>query len=261
MCKKSKFCLLQCLPFSPSPSLSLSLFLSLSLPLPPLRCWLEGSIFPNTFTYLFAFTSFIVMATLLVSLVLLVCSDYSVEVSMYLQLGAMAINALFFFLSILLTFFTASAQQYNINGDAMLVATSISVLTTGAVFFVCFGLLRPKIRTAMFCQWEREKAPSYENFQDEMENTQQRRRSSALSIILRGRKRPQVQLNKDTDINYVDDYLGFTHSSFTMATPVPLAMLGQVQRQGRVRRTNELHVGGVAHGAWPQHRPVDTSEA
>ena len=197
------------------------------------------------------------MATLLVCLLVLCLSDYSLEASTYLQLGAMALNTMAFLLSVILSFFTASAQQFNVDMEALLVATSISVLMTGALFFICFGLFRPKIRAAMFCQRNREKAPSYENFSKEPYKPQ-RRRSSALSLILRGKRRPQIQLN-DTNTNYIDDYLGHTHSSFTTATPVPLAMLGQVHHKGRVRRTGEL--GGVAHGAWPQHRLAHTSEA
>ena len=55
----------------------------------------------------------------------------------------------------------------------------------------------------------------------------------------------------DDSTNYIDDYLGYTpsnSSAVTIAQPVPLAMLGQVQRQGRVKS-----VVGVTNGAWSQH--------
>ena len=63
-----------------------------------------------------------------------------------------------------------------------------------------------------------------------------------------------MRRDEGMNTNYIDDYLGYTHSnpSTTAATPVPLAMLGQVQRQGRVKRNSDM-MGG-ANGAWSQHR-------
>ena len=228
----------------------ISLSLSLS-PSPSLSCWLEASIFPNTFTYLFAFTCVVTMVTIMVTFLLLCCSDYTLHLSTYLHIVAMGLNSLAFLASILLTFFTASAQQFNISHHNLLAATSISVLISGAVLFVCLGVCKSKIREAMFfCQKERDKAANYAATWQEGEQRahQGRRRSSALSLILRGKRRHPVKMDNST--NYIDDYLGYTHSNpsaITATQPVPLTMLGQVQRKGRIKS-----MVGVTNGAWSQ---------
>ena len=200
------------------------------------------------------------MVTLAVSSLLLCLSDYSLEPSTYLQLAAMFLNNLFFLFSILLSFFTASADQFNIGRHYMLLATSITTLITGTVFLVCFGLCRPKIRSAMFCHREEDKPAQYASTWQQREKNlhSKERRTSALSDILRGKRRPHIHVNEDTNINYIDDYLGFTYSAPTTA-PVPLAMLGHVHPQGRVKRNSELV--GIASGAGHQHRLTQTSEA
>ena len=185
---------------------------------------------------------------------LLCCSDYSLHLSTYLHILAMALNTLAFLPSILLTYFTASAKQFNISQHNLLAATSISVLISGATLFVCLGVCRSKLREAMFfCRKEREKTANYAATWQEGEQRshkgRHRRRSSALSLILRGKRRRPLKMDDST--NYIDDYLGYTHSNplaVTVAQPVPLAMLGQVQRHGRVKS-----VVGAANGAWSQH--------
>jgi hypothetical protein len=209
---------------------------------------LEASIFPNTFTYLFAFTFLVTMVTIVVTFLLLCCSDYSLPVSTYFHILAMGLNTLTFLPSILLTFFTAAAHQFNITHHNLLAATSISVLISGAVLFVCLGVCRDKVRAAMFfCRKERDKVVNYAaTWQEGEERSQQGRQHG-------NRRRP---LKMDDTTNYIDDYLGYTHSNssaVTIAQPVPLAMLGQVPRQGRVKSM----VGG-ANGAWSQHGwPMD----
>ena len=233
-------------------------FTAKSLSLSSLRCWLEASVFPNTFTYLFAFTFLVTMVTIVVTFVLLCCSDYSLPLSSYLHILAMALNTLTFLPSILLTFFTAAAQQFNITHHDLLAATSISVLISGAVLFVCLGVCRDKLRAAMFlCRKERDKVANYAaTWQEGQERSHKGHHhgNSAFSYILRGKRRRPLKMDDTT--NYIDDYLGYTHSNssaVTIAQPVPLAMLGQVPRQGRVKSV----VGG-ANGAWSQHGwPMD----
>ena len=192
------------------------------------------------------------MVTIAVTFLLLCCSDYSLNLSTYLHILAMALNTLAFLPTILLTFFAAAAQQFNVSHHNLLAATSISVLISGAVLFVCLGVCRGKLRAAMFlCQKERDKAANYAATWQEGEERghKGRRRSSAFSLILRGKRRRPLKMDDST--NYIDDYLGYTHSNpsaVTITQPVPLAMLGQVQRQGRVKS-----VVGVANGAWSQH--------
>ena len=165
----------------------------------------------------------------------------------------MGLNILAFVPSILLTFFAASAEQFNISHYNLLAATSISVLISGAILFVCLGLCRAKLREAMFfCRKERDKTANYaatwQEGEERSHKGHHRRNSGALSLILRGKRRRPIKMD---DTNYIDDYLGYTHSNssaVTIAQPVPLAMLGQVPRQGRVKSM----VGG-ASGAWPQH--------
>ena len=193
------------------------------------------------------------MATIMMTFVLLFCSDYNLPLSSYLHMLAMALNTLTFLPSILLTFFTAAAHQFNITHHNLLAATSISVLISGTVLFVCLGVCRGKLRAAMFlCRKERDKVANYAATWQEGEERSHKGHhhgNSAFSHILRGKRRCPLKMDDTT--NYIDDYLGYTNShssAVTIAQPVPLAMLGQVPRQGRVKSV----VGG-ANGAWSQH--------
>lgn len=186
----------------------------------------------------------------------------------------MGLNALAFLPSILLTFFTASAQQFNVSHHNLLAATSISVLISGAVLFVCLGVCRGKIREAMFfCPKKRDKTADYAATWQEGEKGAHkgRRRSSALSLILRGKRRRPVRMDDNT--SYIDDYLGYTHSNpsaVTVTQLVPLAMLGQVQRQGRIKSMVGVTNGAWSHqgrlmdgrkGVWSQYRYEQSSDA
>ena len=169
----------------------------------------------------------------------------------------MLLNTVAFLPSIILVFFTASANQFNTDPQHLLAATSITVLISGAVFFICFGLCRSKVRSAMLCQAETDKVANYAaTWRQGAGKAQSRRRSSALSLVLRRRRRVPVKLTDEMNISYIDDYLGYTHPN---SNPVPLAMLGQVQPQGRVKRNSEL--GSMGNGVRPQHRLSQTSEA
>ena len=198
-------------------------------------CWFEGALFPNYFIYISGFVMLTAVTLILGSMVLLKCSDYTVDSSTFMQLLSLLGNLVFYFATILCQFFTPTAQD---TSDHLLIVTGVLAFLCSLYFFITNGLGKERIRSAILCREDpilKAKLTNFKRKSSSFPSSNQNSRSS----LHRFRRSP-TRLVDEMNINYVDSYLGYPHTN-----PVPLAMLNQVQhaRGNRVkgdRKSGEL---------------------
>ena len=198
-------------------------------------CWFEGALFPNYFIYISGFVMLTAVTLILGSMVLLKCSDYTVDSSAFMQLFSLLGNLVFYFATILCQFFTPTAQD---TSDHLLIVTGVLAFLCSLYFFITNGLGKERIRSAILCREDpilKAKLTNFKRKSSSFPSSNQNSRSS----LHRFRRSP-TRLVDEMNINYVDSYLGYPHTN-----PVPLAMLNQVQhaRGNRVkgdRKSGEL---------------------
>lgn len=180
--------------------------------------------FPNTLTYVVSITAIVVIVTTFVTLIMLACSDYTLESYIYLQIISLLVNFALYAIVIVTQFFTAASSQFGVNQSYLLLATGGLSLVCGIYFFIANGLAKSRVRSAMTCRIDpvmKNKLAAYSSQGDSGF-------SSRTSPIDKLRRAP-IRLTDEMNINYVDDYLGYPHTN-----PVPLAMIGQVQGGNKV---------------------------
>ena len=187
-------------------------------------CWFEGALFPNYFTYISGFVTLTAVTLILGSMVLLKCSDYTVDSSAFRQLVSLLGNLVFYFATILCQFFTPTAQD---TSDHLLIVTGMLAFLCSLYFFITNGLGKGRIRSAILCRDDpilKAKLTNFKHNSSSFPSSNQNSRSSLHKF-----RRSPTRLVDEMNINYVDSYLGYPHTN-----PVPLAMLNQVQHaQGR----------------------------
>ena len=184
--------------------------------------------FPNTLTYIAAITAIVVIATVFVTLVLLACSDYTLESYIYLQNVSLFVNFALYSLVIIVQFFTAASSQFGANRSYLLLATGGLSLVCGIYFFIANGLAKSRIRSALTCRTDpviKSKLAAYMTRGNTPDDSGFSSRTSPSDKL----RRSPIRLTDEMNINYVDDYLGYPHTN-----PVPLAMFGQVQGGNKV---------------------------
>jgi len=213
-------------------------------------CWVAGVLFPSYLTYITGFLVFTAIILDLGSMVILKCSEYTVDIPTYLQLVSLLGNLVIYFATILCQFFTPTAQDSN-GSDYLLLATGTLALLCGVYFLVTNGFGKGRIRSALLCQDDptlKAKLTHYQSkFQSSSSSSSGQTSRSSLHKKLR---RSPMRLADEMNINYVDSYLGYTHTN-----PVPIAMLNQVQqaRGKRVkgdRRSGEFDNIGYSNSAY-----------
>ena len=195
-------------------------------------CWLEEAVFPNYFTYVSAFVAVLTAIITLSCMILLRCSDYTIETTLYLQLASILLNLILFYGTIVSQFLTADGF---FDSDYLLMVTGSLALVCGVYFFIVFGVAKSRIRSALLCHEDpilKNKVAHY-NRQRNSSGSHGDRPStgSRTSFHLKLRRQP-MRLTDEMNINYVDAYLG---------NGTPLAMLNQVQeaRPGKRVRKNK----------------------
>lgn len=165
-------------------------------------------------------TALVVVVTTFVTMVLLACSDYTLEASIYLQLVSLLANFLLFSAVVLTQFFAAASDQFGANRSYLLVATGGLAATCALYFFIANGLVKSRVRAAITCRTDpvlknklaaHTPVPTDSGFSS---------RNSPKDKL----RRAPIRLTDDMNLDYVDHYLGYPHTS-----PVPLAVLGQAQ--------------------------------
>ena len=181
----------------------------------------SDSLFPNYFTYVSAFVELSLLAVVGLSVILLLCSDYTVDGSTYLQLFSMFASSLLFYSAVLLQFLHAWSEAISYR-DYLLMATGVLVFMTAVFFFIAFGVAKNRVRSAVMCRDDPVLKRKVANSNDT---------SNATSLRQRLHRIP-TRLEDELNINYVDSYLGNPSMANlgnpAVASPLSLAMLGKV---------------------------------
>ena len=213
-------------------------------------CWFEGVLFPSYLTYITGFLTLTALVLDLGSMIILKCSDYTVDTPIYLQLVSLLGNLALYFTTILCQFFTPTMQDDD-GSDYLLLATGTLALLCGVYFLVTNGFGKGRIRSALLCQDDptlKAKLTHYKSkFQSSSSSSSGQTSRSSLHKKLR---RSPMKLADEMNINYVDSYLGYPHTN-----PVPISMLNQVQqaRGKRVKgdkRSGEFDNIGYSNSAY-----------
>ena len=201
--------------------------------------------FPSMFTYLSSFTALLVLVSLATVALMLLCSDYTVEAAVYLQLASLFGNFLLYFGVVLTQFFTASSERLT---DYLLFVAACLIASCAVFFFATNALLKSRIRSAIL----RKKDPVLSQKVAHYSSAGDSEQTSQTSIGGGGKfRRAPVRLTDDLNINYVDDYLGGPQR----VNPVPLSLFHMVQpeggRVGRVGRGGgEMAAAGFTNPAY-----------
>ena len=168
----------------------------------------------------------VAVTLILGSMILLKCSDYTVDSSAFMQLLSLLGNLVLYFATILCQFFTPSVTGQE-TSDRLLIVTGLLAFLCSVYFFITNGLGKGRIRSALMCREDpilKAKLTHFKHNSSSFPTSKQNSRSS-----LHNFRRSPTRLVDEMNINYVDSYLGYPHTN-----PVPLAMLNQVQHaQGR----------------------------
>lgn len=230
---------------------------------------MESSLFPNTLTYLTAVTVAGVIVAVLGSVLLLSCSDYTVERSTYLRLASLLPNLLLLLGVILAQYFTAAATN-STSRDYILLGVAGFTLLCGSYFFLANAMFRSKIRNAIFCREDpvtKKKSAGYSTAHKSLFHTPEESSAGSSQSTPASFRRNVLRRNDKTradpkmgNLNYVSDYLGpqyQLHQQHPAAVrvgmnPVPLSLFGQVPRgAGRVRRSGDAGaLSGLANPAF-----------
>ena len=169
----------------------------------------------------------IVIVTTFATLILLACSDYTLEPSIYIRLVSSLVSFALYSGVVVCVFFTGSSHQFNINRDHMMIVTGGVTCLCGLYFFISYGLFESRLRSVLTCRADPELKTKIPHYSKKGADSGFHSHSSP---TLPRTRRPPVRLTDELNINYVDDYLGFPHRG----GPVPMAMLGAVREGTRV---------------------------
>ncbi len=209
---------------------------SLTHTLPP-SCWLEADVFLY-FTYTTGIVTVMVAIVTLTCAVLLACSDYDIEGTLYLQLLSQLINLLLY-CSVLACYYLAG--QDVLDKDYMLMAVGATAILCSVYFFIANAVAKSRVRSALMCREDpvlKQKVQHYSRrrgLESEESGSSLSAGRSRTSNHKKLRREP-MKLSDEMNLNYVDSYLG-------VANPVPLRLLGQASdvQQGKRVKTKKAN--------------------
>jgi hypothetical protein len=223
---------------------------------------LESGFSPHALTYITAVTALIVVSVLSLSLLLLCCSDYAVELSTYLRLTSHYLTTLLFTGVILTQYFTAAVPESGVNRYHILPSIGGCVLLCGSTFFLINCLLSTKIRSLVLCQGDHLKRKGHGrsgDFKstrlDETTSTNSSNQSTPKSAHKNFFKKPATDPHANSE--GIKVLLRGHPVRSTGMNPVPLSLFSNQGLQGRVRHSGDI--GGMR--ANPGYRLDLTSSA
>ncbi len=200
-------------------------------------------------TYITGVAAVMVLLIIASCNIFLKCSDYDVELSTHFRLLASYPNVLLFIGIILTQYFTAAAPQFEVNPYHVLLGTAGCAVLCGSYFFLCNGLFLTTVRNAIFCKSDplsKNRIDKYAtnhikncHFYDDAESTDSGPYLTNPDMAPKKPSRPKGRQGKrgsaGQGMGYMNDYLTGQTNYGNMNAPVPLALLGPMQLNGRVR--------------------------
>ena len=213
----------------------------------PSRCWLEGDVFPNYFTFISGAVVLITLALSLLSLIVLCCSDYDLELPVYLRIISNTVTALLYSLSLASVYTTADSlhhpNHYQLDADKLLVVAAVLTVLTGLYFLLANGCANSRVRSALCCKEDPVLRRKVRNCEDQGSDHSLSSQASSRTSQHRRHRRHGARITDEMNLNYVDSYLGYDGVS----SYVPLDVLGQIDvggaGGGRGRRVKERRSG------------------
>lgn len=186
-----------------------------------------------------AATVLAVLTTLSICLLLLCCSDYTVEAPTYLRPSYYYFNTLLFTGVILTQYFIAAATRFGVNRYHILPSVGGCVLLCGSAFFLVNALLSSKIRNLIFCRREStDRKPSRlrstESAESSNQSTPKPVHRNFLKRNSRGAGDPYMNLKGAKVLLRAQQGRQGRNTSMN---PVPLSLFNNQVHQGRVRQS------------------------
>lgn len=205
---------------------------------------------PHALTYVTAATALTVVGTLSLCLLLLCCSDYTVEAPTYLRLTSHYLTTLLFAGIILTQYFTAAAPRFGVNQHHILPSVGGCVLLCGSTFFLINALLSTKIRSLVFCREDPTKRKAAGDFKpsrlDPTGSANSSNQSSPKSVHRNFlRKNKKAAADPHTNLEGPKVLLRGHPGRGTSMNPVPLSLFSNQAHQGRVRCSGDVGLIGA----------------
>jgi hypothetical protein len=183
----------------------------------------------------------------LLSLIVLCCSDYDLDLPIYLRIVSNQTTALLYSFTLVSIYLTADSThitgRYQLDTDKLLIVVGVLAVLTGLYFLLANGCANTRVRSALCCREDpvlkRKAAHCYHD-----QGTLSSQASSRTSEH-RYHRRHGARLADEMNLNYVDNYLGY--NGVLPLSPVPLDVLDVRGGRGQ-RRVKERRSGGGPTG-------------
>lgn len=169
-----------------------------------------------------------------ISLLLLCCSDYDLELPVYLRILSNQLTALLYSITVISISITADStshsNRYKLDTTYLLIAPAIMALMTSVYFLLANGCMNGHIRSVLRCQEDPVLKRKVAHYNQGLSQTMDSRSSSRTSQH-RNLRRNGKRLADEMNLNYVNSYLGYDEVG-PSSSHVPLDVLGQVADGG-----------------------------
>ena len=216
---------------------------------------MEGDVFPNYFTFVSAFVMVVTFLLSSITIAALCCSDYDLELPVYLRIGSAQLNALLYSTTAVCHYVAGDAvrhkEKYLLSSNNILLIVAILSIFCGTFFLVANGMTNSHIRRTLFCQRDpalKRKVSVARHQETEMCNHSGSVVSSRSSQRRKAR-RYGTHLSDEMNLNYVNSYLGNAKGP---SSHIPLGVLGKLDSKQQGRRVHEKRSGELHNHLGPK---------